>query len=127
MTGPGIPVKLESGAAELLRLLREPGGATRAELMDRTGWSRATVAQHLEGLLRSHLVISVGEAESTGGRPATRLAFDGSAAVVLAACVGETRAHVAIVDLAGRLVVTEGMDHRVATGPLPPSNRWPPG
>jgi predicted NBD/HSP70 family sugar kinase len=119
MTGPGIPVKLESGAAELLRLLREPGGATRAELMERTGWSRAIVAQHLEGLLRSRFVTSVGEAESTGGRPATRLAFDGSAAVVLAACVGETRAHVAIVDLAGRLVVTESMDHRVATGPLP--------
>jgi predicted NBD/HSP70 family sugar kinase len=119
MTGPGIPVKVESGAADLLRVLREQGAATRAELMERTGWSRATVSQHLEGLLRSGLVTGVGEADSTGGRPATRLAFDGSAAVVLAACLSETHAHLAIVDIAGRLLVTESMTHAVATGPLP--------
>ena len=119
MIGSGIPVKVESGAAELLRVLREQGAATRAELMQRTGWSRATVAQHLEGLLRSRLVTGVGEADSTGGRPATRFAFDGSAAVVLAACLAESRAHVAIVDIAGRLVVADGIDHRVAAGPLP--------
>ena len=119
MTGPGIPVTIKSGDAQLLRLLRDLGGGTRAELMERTGWSRPRVTQHLEGLLGSGIVARVGDAGSTGGRPATRFAFDASAGVVLAACLRETSAHVAIADLAGRLLVTDGINHQVEAGPLP--------
>jgi predicted NBD/HSP70 family sugar kinase len=108
-----------SGAARLVRLLREEGSWTRAQLAQRTGWARSTVAQHLEGLLGSGVVIEAGEASSTGGRPATLLAFNGSAGLVLAACVGETSSHLAIVDLAGEVLASDTGDHLVAIGPVP--------
>jgi predicted NBD/HSP70 family sugar kinase len=107
----------DSGTTELLQLLRERDGATRAELLERLGWARSTLAARLETLARAGLVATAGEADSTGGRPAARLAFNGAAGVVLAAALGTAEIEAAVVDLAGVVEAHEIVPQPVADGP----------
>ena len=78
----------EVDSVDILALIRNGAARTRAELIAQTGLSRSTVSQRLSELFDSNLVIGEGEASSTGGRPATILAFNGSAGVVIAAALG---------------------------------------
>lgn len=105
------------GAGELLHLLRDGRPRTRAELVAETGLARSTVAARVDALLTSGLARAAGEATSSGGRPPTRLAFNPSARIVLAADIGATHARLAITDLAAS-VLGETLDELdVALGP----------
>jgi predicted NBD/HSP70 family sugar kinase len=102
---------------ELLSLIRAGTAVTRADLARHTGLARSTVAQRVDALLTSGLVLEAGGTPSTGGRPATMLAFNHEAGVVLVADLGATHARVAVTDLAGAPLAERAGDLDIARGP----------
>jgi predicted NBD/HSP70 family sugar kinase len=102
---------------ELLSLIRAGTAVTRADLARHTGLARSTVAQRVDALLASGLVLEAGGTPSTGGRPATMLAFNHAAGVVLVADLGATHARVAVTDLAGAPLAERAGDLDIARGP----------
>lgn len=106
-----------SGPGDVLDLIRRGRATTRGEVLEVTGLSRMTVAQRVDALLASGLVVEGRAAASTGGRRPRLLRFNADHGVVLAATVDTTHTHVALTDLAGRTVVDHDVDCAVADGP----------
>jgi predicted NBD/HSP70 family sugar kinase len=104
-------------AGAVLRVVREAGTITRAELARQTGLGRSTVAQRVDALLRHGLIYEAGENASTGGRPATALAFNDRSGVVLCADLGATHSRLAVSDLGGALLAELATDLDIAAGP----------
>lgn len=102
---------------EVLAMIRSGQARTRAELIAQTGLSRSTLSQRLNELFEANLIVGVGEANSTGGRPATILAFNSGAGTVIAAALGVTRMRVAILDLGGRVLAEHEEAHAISDGP----------
>jgi predicted NBD/HSP70 family sugar kinase len=102
---------------DLLSLIREGVAVTRADLARHTGLARSTVAQRVDALLASGLVVEAGGSASTGGRPPTVLAFNQDAGVVLVADLGATHARMAATDLAGTPLAETTEDLDIALGP----------
>src|SRR5215218_1168106 len=110
----------EGGAAGLgwvLRLIRDGEAVTRADLARHTGLARSTVAQRVDALLAHELVYEAGGGASTGGRPATTLAFNNQVGVVLAADLGATHSRVAVSDLGGDPIAELPFKVDIAEGP----------
>jgi glucokinase len=122
---PGTaPANPDSGgnlarAGDLFQLLRDGKARTRAELALTTGLARSTVAARIDALIASGLVGAAGEANSSGGRPPSRFAFNPAARVVLAIDVGATHVIVAVTDLSGHVVAEQRLAQDVADGPEP--------
>ena len=110
-------VTYAASSAALLRLLMDGRPRTRAEIVAETGLARSTVRGRLDSLLAARLVADTGSEVSTGGRPASRFAFNPRARLVLAADVGATHATVAIADLDCRLLAVEQITLDIADGP----------
>jgi len=97
-----------SGIAEpaspgsVLALIRSGEATTRNELAERLSVARSTVVQRLGVLSEAGLVRVAGDAQSSGGRPASIFAFDENAAVVVVGDLGQTGCHLAVCDLAAR-------------------------
>jgi predicted NBD/HSP70 family sugar kinase len=115
-TGPGRSGPI-LGAGSVLRLIRDGDAVTRAAIARRTGLARSTVAQRVDALLAHQLVYEAGDEASTGGRPATVLAFNHRAGVVLVADLGATHSRLAISDLGGRPLAEVAFDMDIADGP----------
>jgi predicted NBD/HSP70 family sugar kinase len=105
------------GAGALLEVIRERP-RTRAELLESTGLSRSTLVQRLELLVGHDLVRTDQTEASTGGRPAAILSFNEAAGLVFVADV-DTRSHLALMDLGGRVVAETFEPADVAEGPGP--------
>ena len=105
-----------TSAGALLRLIREEVAVTRADLARATGLARSTVAQRVDALLEQQLVYEAGGNPSTGGRPATILAFNRDAGVVLVADLGATHARLAVSDLVGTPLAERASDLEIALG-----------
>ncbi len=106
-----------TSAGGLLQLIRETGGRTRQDLLERTGMSRTTLYERLERLVRAGLICESGREQSTGGRPAKIVTFDDRDKVVLTIDVGHTRCLVSVCALDGsslgeRLAHRDGEDLR---------------
>jgi predicted NBD/HSP70 family sugar kinase len=101
----------------LLRLIRENGGATRADLAEQTGLARSTIAQRLDRLQELGLLKEIGGSGSTGGRPPMRLAFNEEAGLVLAADLGATHSRLALTNLGGEVLAEHNADIEIAAGP----------
>jgi predicted NBD/HSP70 family sugar kinase len=107
------------GAGSVLALIRGGEAVTRAALARRTGLARSTVAQRVDALLAHGLVYEAGGGTSTGGRPATVLAFNHNAGVVLVGDLGATHSRLAVSDLAGTPLAETAFDLDIAAGPEP--------
>jgi predicted NBD/HSP70 family sugar kinase len=107
------------GAGSVLALIRGGEAVTRAAIAQQTGLSRSTVAQRVDALLSHGLVYEAGGGASTGGRPATVLAFNHEAGVVLVGDLGATHARLAVSDLAGAPLAERAFDLDIAAGPEP--------
>lgn len=115
--GPAKPLAGEAATAgAVLRLIRDAGTLTRAELTRRTGLARSTVAQRVDTLIEHDLVYEAG-GDSTGGRPAASLAFNDGSGVVLCADLGVTHSRLAVCDLGGAPLAEEVEDLDIADGP----------
>ena len=104
-------------AGTILELVRNGHATTRGDLASLTGLARSTIAQRVDALLASGLLVAGADAASTGGRPPTTLAFNGDAGVVLAGDIGATHSRVAITDLSGAVLAELTEDVPVAAGP----------
>ncbi|MCU1639471.1 MAG: sugar kinase [Microbacteriaceae bacterium] len=82
-----------------------------------TGLARSTISIRIDELLDLGLVIPVGDAASTGGRPPAQVALNPGARVVAAADLGATHAVVAITDLAGTVLCDIREKIEIASGP----------
>ena len=106
-----------SRVGDLFQLLRDGKARTRAELAVTTGLARSTVSSRIDALIHSGLVGPAGEANSSGGRPPSRCAFNPAARSVLAVDVGATHVMVAVTDLGGRVLDEQRLNQDVAEGP----------
>ncbi|MQY08028.1 ROK family transcriptional regulator [Actinomadura macrotermitis] len=108
-----------STSGDVLRLIREDGVATRAELGRLTGLSRPAVAARVTELIEHGLVAERADGPSTGGRPPARLAFNAAGGAVLVANLGQSRGQLAVCDLSGALLAQAEADLPAAGEPLP--------
>jgi predicted NBD/HSP70 family sugar kinase len=118
-TAPPLrPAAAEAASAgAVLRVIRDAGTLTRAELARRTGLARSTVAQRVDTLLKHGLLHEVGSNDSTGGRPPTALAFNDGHGVVLCADLGVTHSRLAVCDLGGAPLAEVVEDLDISAGP----------
>ncbi|MFD7508258.1 ROK family protein [Streptomyces sp. NPDC059853] len=111
----------QASAGHLLRLIRRGQAGTRGELQRVTGLSRSTVSARLDQLFRAGWVREhAGDpvADPTGGRPAVRLEFDGSHAVVLVADLETRHARAAVLDLNGEVLAEHSGRLLIDDGPV---------
>ena len=90
----------------LLGLIRVRGTATRAELVDETGWGRTVLTQRLAELMDTGLISDAGTGRSTGGRAPREVRFRREAAAVVGVNLGATSIDIALTDLAGEPLAT---------------------
>lgn len=106
------------GAGELFQLLRDGKPRTRAELVSETGLARTPIVVRIAALHEVGLVEPVGVAESSGGRPASRFAFNPRSRVVVSIDLGATHGSVGISDLSGQVLASKRCDLKIADGPV---------
>jgi predicted NBD/HSP70 family sugar kinase len=87
---------------DVLDLIRRAGGITRAEIIEKTGLSRSTVAGRLDALQTAGL-ISSGQATAARGRPPSHFHFREDHGALLIADAGATGVRTAITDLGGHI------------------------
>ena len=104
-------------AGDLLNLIRSGEATTRAALASTTGLARSTITQRIDLLTQRKLVVEIGEAPSTGGRPPSILGFNVNAGVVLAADLGATHSRIGLADLGGAILSETRRDIPIAAGP----------
>jgi predicted NBD/HSP70 family sugar kinase len=116
--GPGThDAAVPGSAGELLRLVRTGRARSRTDLVALTGSSRSTVSVRVEQLLKAGLVVELGQAGSTGGRPARLLGLAHGAGCVLAVDLGVTSVDVALTDLSGAVLAETSSEVHVEAGP----------
>jgi glucokinase len=96
------PLLRQTNAELLLRLLREAGPCSKADLVRASGLSAPTVTSVVEYLAASGLVEAIGEGESTGGRPPDILRFRAERGCLVAAEIGRDMVTFLAADLEGR-------------------------
>lgn len=108
---------MAAGLGEVLDLIRHGHARTRGDLQEVTGLSRMTVAQRVDALLAASLIREAGSDRPSGGRRPTRLEFNLGHSVVVAATIDTTHSHIALTDLAGRILADDSIDLAVVDGP----------
>jgi predicted NBD/HSP70 family sugar kinase len=124
--GQGSPLTTRSLRArnrgQLLRLLRENGTLSQAELARKTGLSRTTVSTLVAELRAAGLVVDTGseraEVGAQGGRPPVMLALDDSAGAAVGVDVGHGHVRVAVANLAGTVLAERSRELEVEADAL---------
>jgi glucokinase len=98
---PLATANLDINDGQLIRIVRDAKLATRADLVEATGWARSTVSRRIDALVDLGVLATPGEAKSSGGRPPSLLRFNGDAGSILAADLGISHSRVAAVNLVG--------------------------
>ncbi len=102
---PGRPGLLRKvNAAEILRLVRQRGPCSRADLARASGLSVPTVSSSIEYLEKKGLVEAMGTGGSSGGRPPALVRFNRSYGYVIGVDIGGSAVRVALADLDGGVV-----------------------
>ncbi len=101
----------------MLSLIRSGEATTRNELAERLGVARSTVVQRLGVLTDARLVRVAGDAQSSGGRPASVFAFDEESGLVVVGDLGQTGCHLAVCDLGARPVNELTASLQIEQGP----------
>ncbi|WP_330267061.1 ROK family protein [Streptomyces griseorubiginosus] len=120
----------QTGAGDLLELVRSGRAVTRGALQQATGLSRATVGQRLDRLFRAGWLRegAGGPVDSPlGGRPSITLEFDDAHAVVLAADLETRHARAAVLSLTGEILAEHSGTLVIEDGPdavLGELGRW---
>ena len=94
-------------AGGVLELVWRERRISRAEIARRTGLSRSTVSEIVEGLLKTRLIAEVGDGPSEGGRRPVVLQFQDDAYGILGIDVGAAHVAAALIDLRGQVLAWE--------------------
>jgi glucokinase len=102
LTSPSRAAHLrQSNTKGLLQLLRAHNPCSKADLVRLSGLSAPTVSIGVSHLEQLGLVESLGDGESSGGRPPAILRFNATHAYVASADIGGTRLRMMLADLNG--------------------------
>ncbi|MFE3449521.1 ROK family protein [Nonomuraea sp. NPDC059194] len=113
-----VTPRMGVSAGEILGLFRGVSdGLTKADVMRRTGLSRTTVNQRLDGLLAAGLLMPAPEDARTRGRPAGQFVVNHDRGVLLVADIGATGLRAALCDLGGRVRSERAARADVTAGP----------
>src|SRR5579863_4753438 len=103
--GPGRPELLrEINARQVLRLLRQHGPCSRADLVRYSGLSAPTISSGVAYLENRRLVEPMGPGSSSGGRPPSLLRFNSRLGYVAGVDIGTSVVRVALADLNGSTI-----------------------
>jgi len=94
-------VSRHTNAHSILKLLRECGSCSRADLVRASGLSAPTVTNVVKDLLSESLVEPLGEGESSGGRPPDMIRFKAERGCLLAVEVSAESLSFLLTDLNG--------------------------
>ncbi len=98
----GRPATLRhTNAHIILKLLREAGSCSRADLVRSSSLSAPTVTNVVRDLLAKNLVEPLGEGESRGGRPPDMIRFKAERGCILAVEISATHLSCMLTDLNG--------------------------
>lgn len=90
-----------TNALMILRLLREVGSCSRADLVRASGLSAPTVTNVVGDLLAANLIKPLGEGESSGGRPPDMISFKAERGCLVAVQITSTSLSFLLTDLSG--------------------------
>lgn len=109
--------QLPSPLGELLQLLSDGLPRTRGLLVEETGFPRSAVSSRIDELIARGWIVRDDDLPSSGGRPASRVAFNTRARCIVAIDLGAAHATIAVTDLDGG-VLAETREHlEIADGP----------
>lgn len=111
-TGPG-----SVSAAQVLSVIRNHDGVTRADISRIAGLSRSTVSQHVDTLICKGIVAETGYAKSSGGRRARLLRFNEDGGCVVAIDIGATSLDVGICNLDAKPMAVNSIELHQPSGP----------
>ena len=98
----GRPAHLRhTNVCTILRLLREAGTCSRADLVRASGLSAPTVTNVVGDLLEANLIKGLGEGESSGGRPPDLIRFRAERGCLLAVQITSVHLLFLLTDLSG--------------------------
>jgi glucokinase-like ROK family protein len=89
--------------ATILRIIREKGPVSRADITKKTGLNPATVSSNVANLLELGIIREIGAGQSSGGRKPTLLELDSSAYYVIGVDMGTTQVSTAVTDMEGSI------------------------
>ncbi len=95
------PVLRHTNALSILALLRECGACSKADLVRASGLSAPTVTNVVNDLLGENLIESLGEGESSGGRPPDIIRFKADRGCILAVEISSESVSLLLADLNG--------------------------
>lgn len=103
----GRPAHLRhTNALTILKLLREAGTCSRADLVRASGLSAPTVTNVVADLIAANLVKPLGEGESSGGRPPDMISFKAESGCLLAVQITSLFLSFLLTDLSGTKLET---------------------
>lgn len=91
-----------TNALRVLKLLRETGSCSKADLVRASGLSAPTITNVVGDLLAADLIKPLGEGESNGGRPPDMISFKAERGCVLAVKITADTLSFLLVDLNGK-------------------------
>jgi glucokinase len=98
-----------TNALRVLKLLRESGSCSKADLVRASGLSAPTITNVVGDLLAAGLIKPLGEGESNGGRPPDMISFKAERGCVLAVKLTADSLSFLLVDLNGHPLDTQEM------------------
>jgi glucokinase len=98
-----------TNALTVLRLLREAGSCSRADLVRASGLSAPTVTNVVGDLLALNLVKTLGEGESSGGRPPDLIRFNAERGCLLGVQIISLSLSFLLTDLSGAEMATSAV------------------
>jgi glucokinase len=96
-----------TNALRVLKLLRESGSCSKADLVRASGLSAPTITNVVGDLLSADLIKALGEGESNGGRPPDIIAFKAERGCVLAVKITADSLTFLLADLNGKELDTQ--------------------
>lgn len=105
----------------VLKLVRDRGPITRADIVTLTGLTQPTVGGLLEELVEEGVIRPVGRGPSTGGRKPLLYGFNPAAALVIGVDVGGTKMAGGLTDLSGKVLARQTITQH--DGPVDPYER----
>lgn len=111
---PGPTFLRDINQARVLRLLKEKGVLSRAEVARYLGVTRSTVTLVIGELIKKGLIAPTGEAFVTQvtGRPGAALKLNGEGAFFLGVEIGANEVHLLLINLFGSIIHRETVPHR---------------
>jgi predicted NBD/HSP70 family sugar kinase len=111
---PGPTFLRDINQARVLRLLKEKGVLSRAEVARYLGVTRSTVTLVIGELIKKGLIAPTGEAFVTQltGRPGAALKLNREGAFFLGVEIGANEVHLLLIDLFGSIIHRETVPHR---------------